>query len=92
MSKVVPVQIDNRLIWISFDGIKFSGGKMEDYTVRTDDMARIVYHQVKIDRVVNGFVIEIGCKKFVCEKWDVLAKRLAEYWDDPVAAERKYCK
>lgn len=49
------------------------------------------YRQVKIDKVVNGFVIEIGCKKFVCEKWDVLAKKLAEYWADPVAAEKKYC-
>jgi hypothetical protein len=50
------------------------------------------YHPVKIDRVANGFVIEIGCKKFVAEKWDDLAKKLAEYWKDPVAAQKKYCK
>lgn len=50
------------------------------------------YYQVKIDKVANGFVIEIGCKKFVAEKWDDLAKKLGEYWKDPVAAEKKYCK
>lgn len=50
------------------------------------------YRQVKIDKVANGFVIEIGCKKFVAEKWESLYRKLAEYWDDPVAAEKKYCK
>jgi hypothetical protein len=50
------------------------------------------YHPVKIDRVANGFIVEIGCKKFVAEKWDDLAKKLAEYWKDPVAAQKKYCK
>jgi hypothetical protein len=49
-------------------------------------------HQVKIDKVVNGFVVEIGCKKFVAEKWEDLAKKLAEYWKDPVAAQKKYVK
>jgi len=50
------------------------------------------YRQVKIDKVANGFIVEIGCKKFVAEKWDLLANKLAEYWDDPVAAEKKYAK
>jgi len=54
--------------------------------------ANTKYHQVKIDKVANGFIVEIGCKKFVAEKWDVLAKKLAEYWDDPTAAEKKYVK
>ena len=48
--------------------------------------------QVKIDKVANGFIVEIGCKKFVAENWEVLAKKLGEYWHDPVAAEKKYCK
>lgn len=56
------------------------------------DMATPKFYQVKIDKVANGFVIEIGCKKFVAEKWDDLAKKLAEYWRDPVAAKKKYCK
>jgi hypothetical protein len=55
-------------------------------------IATTKYHQVKIDKVANGFIVEIGCKKFVAEKWDVLAKKLAEYWDDPAAAEKKYVK
>lgn len=50
------------------------------------------YRPVKIERVANGFVIEIGCKKFVAEKWDDLAKKLGDYWKDPIAAEKKYCK
>jgi hypothetical protein len=50
------------------------------------------WHQVKIDKVTNGFVVEIGCKKFVSEKWEDLAKKLAEYWKDPVAAQKKYVK
>jgi hypothetical protein len=50
------------------------------------------WHQVKIDKVANGFVVEIGCKKFVAEKWEDLAKKLAEYWKDPVAAQKKYVK
>lgn len=50
------------------------------------------WHQVKIDRVNNGFIVEIGCKKFVGEKWADISKKLGEYWADPVAAQKKYCK
>ena len=49
-------------------------------------------HQVKIDKVANGFIVEIGCKKFVAEDWKSLAIKLGEYWKDPVAAEKKYAK
>ena len=51
-----------------------------------------MWHQVKIDKVANGFIVEIGCKKFVDTDWDKLSKKLGEYWKDPVAAEKKYCK
>ena len=50
------------------------------------------HHQVKIDKVANGFIVEIGCKKFVAEDWKSLASKLGEYWKDPVAAEEKYAK
>jgi hypothetical protein len=50
------------------------------------------YYAVKIEKVANGFIVEISCKKFVGEKWDDLAKKLAEYWKDPMAAIKKYCK
>ena len=48
--------------------------------------------QVKIEKVSNGFIVEIGCKKFVAEDWKSLASKLGEYWKDPVAAEEKYAK
>jgi len=48
--------------------------------------------QVKIDKVANGFIVEIGCKKFVAGDWISLASKLGEYWADPVKAEKKYCK
>jgi hypothetical protein len=50
------------------------------------------YRPIKIDKVANGFIVEIGCKKFVGTSWDVVAKQLGEYWKDPVAAEKKYVK
>ena len=56
------------------------------------DWATTKYRQVKIDKVTNGFIVEIGCKKFVAENWKSLAFKLEEYWKDPVAAEEKYAK
>ena len=68
----------------------------EDYSgyliTNTPTIVGQKFHQVKIDRVTNGFIIEIGCKKFVHTDWDKLAKKLGEYWKDPVAAEKKYCQ
>jgi len=49
------------------------------------------FRQVKINRVANGFVLEIGCKTLVAKTWDEAADGLREYWKDPVAAEKKYC-
>ena len=48
--------------------------------------------QVKIDKVVNGFIVEIGCKKFVAEDWKSLAIKLGEYWKNPAEAQKKYAK
>jgi hypothetical protein len=67
------------------DYLMYSGGSLRPTAVTK-------FHQVKIDKVANGFVIEIGCKKFVAENWEVLAKKLGEYWKDPVSAEKKYCE
>ena len=50
------------------------------------------FRHVGIDKVTNGFIIEIGCKEFVGTNWETVAKQLGEYWKDPVAAEKKYCK
>jgi hypothetical protein len=50
------------------------------------------FRPIKIDKVANGFIVEIGCKKFVGTNWETVAKQLGEYWKDPVAAEKKYVK
>jgi len=50
------------------------------------------HHQVKIDKVSNGFIVEIGCKKFVAEDWKSLAIKLGEYWKNPAEAQKKYAK
>ena len=50
------------------------------------------YHEVIIRKVENGFIVNIGCKTFVSESWLEIFAGLEEYWNDPIAAERKYCK
>ena len=50
------------------------------------------YRTVTIDKVENGFIVKIGCKTFVEPEWWKLQLQLEEYWNDPVAAEAKYCK
>lgn len=50
------------------------------------------WHEVKIEKVTNGFIVKIGCKTFVATSWPELSKKLGEYWADPKAAEKKYAK
>ncbi len=50
------------------------------------------WHEVKIEKVTNGFIVKIGCKTFVATSWHDLSKKLGEYWADPKAAEKKYVK
>jgi len=49
-----------------------------------------VWYKAIISKVENGFTIKVGCKTFVSESWIKASKALAEYWDDPEKAERKY--
>jgi len=51
-----------------------------------------IYRNVSIRKVANGFIVEVGCRTFVFREWAEVAAALAEYWIDPVAAEKKYCK
>jgi len=90
-----------RRVYYNFNNMEENMAENIDGCVMVPDMGKFwgggllggsQYRQVKIDKVANGFVIEIGCKKFVAEKWDDLAKKLGEYWKDPTAAEKKYCK
>lgn len=45
-----------------------------------------------IKKVRNGFIVYVGCETFVATKWTDVAKALEDYYKDPVAAEKKYCK
>lgn len=59
------------------------------------DMPRVAEKSVeivKIEKVENGFIVAVGCKKFVAKDWEELSTGLREYWDNPVEARRKYCK
>ena len=49
------------------------------------------HRTVRINKVANGFIVEVGCKTFVANEWGIVAKALAEYWQDPDLAEHKYC-
>ena len=48
--------------------------------------------KVKIDPVENGFIVEVGCKKFVAEKWKTVSEGLELYFRDPEEAQKKFCK
>ena len=50
------------------------------------------WQEVRLEKVTNGFIIEIGCQRFVTTSWDDVALALSEYWRDPVAAQNKYLK
>ena len=56
------------------------------------DTTQPKWHTVTIDAAENGFVVIIGCKTFVETSWENVSEKLLEYWIDPVAAEKKYCK
>lgn len=48
--------------------------------------------EATIRRVANGFIITVGCKTFVSKNWDEVVAGLGEYWENPPAAEKKFCK
>lgn len=48
--------------------------------------------EVVIQRVANGFIVRIGCKTFVGNKWSEVASGLNFYWENPEAAQKEYCK
>lgn len=50
------------------------------------------FEQVTIVKAANGFIVHVGCQTFVATTWDYACEGLREYWCDPVAARRKYCK
>jgi hypothetical protein len=50
------------------------------------------WHEVKITKAHNGWIVKVGCISFVETDWNKICKALKEYWDDPVKAEKKYYK
>ena len=54
-------------------------------------LASSQFRQVKINKVANGFIVEVGCKTLVADVWEKVADGLSMYFKDPVAAEKKYC-
>lgn len=45
---------------------------------------------VKIKRVMNGFVVDVGCQTLVFEGAETLLSELKRYLDSPDATEREY--
>jgi len=50
------------------------------------------YRGVNVEKVANGFIVRIGCQTLVAKTWDEVSLGLGEYWDDPVKAEKKFCR
>ena len=48
------------------------------------------WREIHITKVANGFIINIGCKTFIAKTWLEASTGLAEYWIDPMQAEKKY--
>lgn len=46
--------------------------------------------EVRIKKVNQGFIINIGCQEFVSTDKQKMFDALSEYWKNPQEAERKY--
>jgi len=52
---------------------------------------RKMFYNVEIEKVNNGFIVEVGCQEFVFNNEKEMFSALSEYYKDPKAAEEKYC-
>ncbi|KKM78114.1 hypothetical protein LCGC14_1363220 [marine sediment metagenome] len=50
--------------------------------------ARKEYHPVRIEHAENGFIVSIGCKRFVSKNWLEVSSKLQDYWNNPQKAEQ----
>ena len=55
-------------------------------------LAVSVNDEVRIRKVENGFIVQVGCKTFVSKEWEEVSLGLSEYWKDPKNAQKLYCK
>ena len=67
--------------------VRERGRRVED-----NPQCGVVSRNVMILPVENGFIVEIGCKRFVGQDWEQVSAGLELYFRDPKAAEEKYCK
>ena len=47
---------------------------------------------VGIERVENGFMVAVGCKRFVGRDWDEVSFGLKMYYEDPKKAMKEYLR
>ena len=47
---------------------------------------------VNINKVENGFIVQVGCKTFVFPAWELVSEGLALYFKSPEEAMKKYCR
>ncbi len=45
---------------------------------------------VNIVKVMNGFVVKVGCKNLVFESKDIMLQELSRYYGNPKEVEREY--
>ena len=46
--------------------------------------------EVKIVKVLNGYVLAVGCKRVVFEQKNQMLLELARYFDNPALVEKEY--
>ena len=44
----------------------------------------------EISQVNNGFIVQLGCQRFVFETYDKMSKYLKMYFEDPTGTENKF--
>ena len=48
-------------------------------------------HVVSITQVHNGFMVDVGCQRFVFETYDKMSKYMKMYYEDPRGIYEKHC-
>jgi hypothetical protein len=66
------------------------GVQREDGTSDVVQDTYPTYYSVSISKVMNGFLVQVGCARFVSHKWKEVCEAIEFYWKDPVAAQDKY--
>lgn len=63
----------------------------QNQAVEAPTQATPGYGDAHIEKVQNGFLITIGCKRFVMHTWKEVSDGLELYWKDPQKARVIYC-